>query len=313
MLQVFYRIIYQPQINFFLRNINRSLLSILPKNVKIPPSGICSIKLQNRKKIYLKTNQTSYLTQLVFWNGYQNFEYTGIFLQLIKKVSCFYDIGANIGYYSLLAAAQNPNIKVYGFEPALGPLHFLKENVKLNAFQNINVMDVALSDKEQGVLEFYEVQNKKYKYLKHNLAGEGNAGSKTSGRNFVKNTVKTTTLDAFWKQAEMKGPDLIKIDTEGTEHYILQNGSRVLSEQQPIVICETLFNTIEAELEEIMLGHGYGLYDHVPGGLLQVPSIVRKRDNGVSNCFFVHPSKKHLIEPFLIHQKNETTSVHDKH
>lgn len=303
MLQFLYRILYQPQINFILRNINKLLLPILPKNIKIPPSGITTIKLENHKKVSLKTNQTSYLTQLIFWNGHQNFEYTGIFLQLIKKVSSFYDIGANIGYYSLLAAAKNPNIEVYSFEPALGPLHFLKENVHHNAFKNINIVDVALSDKEEGTLEFYEVQNKKYKYLKHNLAGEGNAGSKTSGRNFIKNTVKTTTLDAFWKRHEMTGLDLIKMDTEGTEHYILQNGNRVLSEQRPIIICETLFNTIEAELEEIMLGHGYGFYDHVPGGLQQVPSIIRELDNGVSNCFFVHPSKRHLIEPFLIHQK----------
>ncbi len=137
MLQFLYKVIYQPQINFILRNINRLLLPVLPKNIKIPPSGITRIKLGNQKKVYLKTNQTSYLTQLVFWNGHQNFEYTEIFLQLINKVSSFYDIGANIGYYSLLAAAKNPNIKVYGFEPALGPLYFLKENVKRNTFKNI--------------------------------------------------------------------------------------------------------------------------------------------------------------------------------
>jgi hypothetical protein len=48
---------------------------------------------------------------LLFWNGHRNFEYTDIFIKLIKKVHVFYDIGANIGYYPLLAKKENPEIK----------------------------------------------------------------------------------------------------------------------------------------------------------------------------------------------------------
>lgn len=46
------------------------------------------------------------------------FEYTDIFVRLIRKVEGFYDIGANIGYYSLLAASENAQITIVGFEPA---------------------------------------------------------------------------------------------------------------------------------------------------------------------------------------------------
>ncbi len=48
---------------------------------------------------------------------------------------------------------------------------------------------IALSHKE-GEIEFYEIRNKKYKYLEHNLGGESNTGSKTTGRNFVLNKVE---------------------------------------------------------------------------------------------------------------------------
>src|SRR5690606_37268699 len=127
--QSVYKLIYSRHINYILRNINWYLSGLLPEKIKIPPSGILKVKIANGRALQLYTNQTNYLTQLLFWQGHANFEYTSIFLKLIQKVSTFYDIGANIGYYSLLAAAQNKEVKVVGFEPASGPLHYFKKNV----------------------------------------------------------------------------------------------------------------------------------------------------------------------------------------
>ena len=90
------------------------------------------------------------------------------------------------------------------------------------------------------------------------------------------------------------------MDTEGTENLILESSGFVLKEMKPIIICETLFNTIEPELERIMSSYGYEFYDHMPAGLQKPETIVRKEDDGISNCFFVHPDKYHLIEEFVI-------------
>jgi FkbM family methyltransferase len=298
MKQLIYRIIYSQVGNKILRNINKFLYPVLPGKIKIPPSGTIKIWDKERRSLKIKTNQTNYLTSFIFWEGYQNFEYTDIFIKLIKKVSVFYDIGANIGYYSLLAAWENKDIKVIGFEPASGPLFYFKQNVKINQFNNINVESLALSHKE-GEIVFYEIRNKKYTYLKHNLGGESNAGSKTTGRNFVPNKVKTTTLNQYVKKFENKNIDLIKMDTEGTESLILKHADYILREMKPIIICETLFNTIEAELESIFKSHGYEFYNHTENGLIKVESIKRDKDNGVRNCFFVHPIKYDLIVNFV--------------
>ncbi|MEL7121888.1 MAG: hypothetical protein AAFO07_20740, partial [Bacteroidota bacterium] len=72
------------------------------------------------------------------------------------------------------------------------------------------------------------------------------------------------------------------------------------SKMKPIVICETLFNTIESELESIFKNYGYEIYNHTDKGLKKVDSIVRAEDDGIRNCFFVHPSKKEIIEEFVI-------------
>ena len=297
MKQLFYRIIYHKTVNRVLRNVNKAVSPIF-KQVRLPPSGIVRIRVREGKTIKLKTNQTNYLTHLLFWEGYQNFEYTEIFVRLIKKVDIFYDVGANIGYYSLLAESENARVKVVGFEPATGPLHYFRENVSINNCQNIRVEPLALSH-QQGEITFYEVKNEKYRYLAHNLTGEGNAGSKTTQRNFVPNPVKTTTLDQYVADVREANIDLIKLDTEGTEHLILNHATRVLDQMKPIIICETLFNVIEAELEQLFGKHGYEFYNHTESGLTKVETIVRNVDDGVRNCFFVHPSRYHLIEEFV--------------
>ncbi|MCX6304729.1 MAG: FkbM family methyltransferase [Bacteroidetes bacterium] len=295
---LFYQVIYAPAINLVLRNINKIVSGILPGVPKLPPSGIICLHT-DRGNLKIKTNQTNYLTHLVFWEGFKNFEYTELFLDLIKNVKTFYDIGANIGYYSLLASIENPGIQVYSFEPATGPLYYLRENIKLNNMHNIHVEPVALSHIIDGQIEFYEIHNKKYSYLQYNLAGEGNAGSQTTGRNFVINKVPTTTLDHFSATHAENPVDLIKMDTEGTEHLILENAAEVLGKLKPVIICETLFNTIEPDLERIMLKYGYQFYNHVPGGLEKVETITRTVDNGVRNCFFVHPDRFHLIGKYI--------------
>jgi len=298
-LNLFYKIIYQPKINYIIRNINYFLNPFFLGKIKIPPSGTINLKTDSGN-IKMVTNQTSYLTQLLFWNGYKSFEYSEIFESLSKDISSFLDIGSNIGYYSLLAAKTNPEILAYAFEPAKGPKYYLKKNIKINNFEN-NIIheNIALSD-SSGKIDFYEVENVKYQYLEHNLAGEGNAGTKKTSRNFVKNTVNSKTLNQFFEDAKIKNIDLIKIDTEGTEIDILNSGVDNIKKFQPIIICETLFNNIESELDDFFNALDYQFFNHTPLGLVKVSTIKRETDNGIRNCFFVPKSKLNLISKFVI-------------
>ena len=298
-MQFIYKLIYANWLNFWLRNINLTLKFLLPKSIRIPPSGV--IKLKTDSGIFkIATNQTSYLTQLLFWNGYKNFEYSEIFEKLSKKTNIFLDIGSNIGYYALLGVKSNPNMKVFAFEPAFGPKYFLKKNIEINDFsERITPINLALSN-TSGDIDFYEVESLKYKYVKYNLAGEGNAGTKTTSRNFIKNTVSATTLNQFVNSNAIKAIDLIKIDTEGTEIDILISGKQIIKTFEPIVICETLYNTIENELDDYFSELEFDFYNHVENGLKKVSTIKRYNDDGIRNCFFVPKSKNHLISEFIV-------------
>lgn len=297
MRQIFYQLIYNGLINKGLRSVNKLLSPVVP-SVRIPPSGTIIVR-HRYGRFRIKTNQTNFLTYLVYWNGYLNFEYTSIFIPLIQKINTFIDIGANIGYYSFLAASVNPAVKVYSFEPAKGPHYYFQKNLKANPFTNIKLESDAVSDKT-GQITFYEIKNKKYKYLRHNLAGESNAGSMTTGRNFEINTVSSITLDDYIKSNGISSVQLIKMDTEGTEDTILQGAHNVLTEMKPIIICETIFNTIEDKLERILRKYDYRFFNHTEKGLKKVETIIRDADDGVKNCFFVHASMTHLIQEYLI-------------
>jgi FkbM family methyltransferase len=294
--QLLYRIIYSPPINFILLKLNK-IISPLTK-FRLPPSGKIIVKLKSGKFGFL-TNQTNTTSQLLFWKGPYKIEYTIIFEELIKKCNCFYDIGAHAGYYSLIAATVNKKIKVMAFEPAEGPFFYLNENVRLNHFNSrISCYQVALGESE-GVAKFLEVVHHKYKYLKHNLVAVGNIGNPQPDREMKNAAIQVLTIDSFFNKNNAYQPDIIKMDTEGTENLILAGASTTILNNKPIIICETLFNKIEDELEKLMRSHGYDFYNYKNGFLHPVNTILRAEDNGIHDCFFVHPEKKELIEQFI--------------
>lgn len=181
MRQTFYKLFFNSAINRIIRKFNKSINPYFLNKVKISPSSVFKLKVDNYT-LKIAVKQTSYVGHLLFWNGYENFEYSVVFAKLIPKVNCFIDIGVNFGYYSLLASVVNPNAKIIGFEPASGPFYYFKKNVKLNN-ANVIVEPIAISDKK-GTVDFYEMSNLKYKYLKYNLGGEGNTESKTQKSKF---------------------------------------------------------------------------------------------------------------------------------
>lgn len=290
--------IYVPEVNRIIRNINYILSPLLPNKIKIHPSGKLKVPFNKHNYFYLKTNQTSFLTRELFWKKAENFEYTNIFIGLIGKVSTFFDVGANIGYYSILGCKINPSLTVFAFEPSTGVFIYMCENLKINRLlENVTVEPIALSD-VNGKIDFYEMRNEKFPTI-YNLSGEHNIGAKTD-RITNKVKIESTTLDTYLSEIKINSVDLIKLDTEGAEYQILKGATKTIDTHKPIVICETLFNKIEKELDIIMRKHNYEFYNHTRDGLKKVETIVRKEDDGIRNCFFVPREKVHLIKEWIV-------------
>lgn len=296
-----YQVLYHPGVNRIYRNILKLLLPGWRWKRKIPVSGNVRVAVAGKKMI-VATNPTSFATKQIFWDGIDNFEYVPIFQKLIKKVKSFVDIGANTGIYSTMGCLVNPDLKAYSYEPSSGPYYFLEKNIAENNFKDrISPFQLALSN-TSGEVDFFEVSNKKYKHLKHNLGGVGNLKNKISHRSMTTTKVRAITFDQHFDEIGGTAIDLIKIDTEATENLIIEGMSQSIEKYRPIIICETLYDRIEGEVEDLMIKHGYLFFNHIAeqNGLQKVDTLRRKSDNGVRDCFMVPPEKVKLIEEFVL-------------
>ncbi len=284
-----YRIIYHPAVNRVLRTINKWLVPMI--TFQLPPSGVIRLRLHSGLEFKLKCNPTSHVSRVLFYYGPNAFEYTSIFERLISRCNSFADVGANIGYYSILAAKINPAVRVYAFEPAPGPLHYLKANVAINKVESaVRIVGMALSNKP-GTLRFSPPLIRKYSFLEHQLGGTGHVGGAQA---LIE--VAADTLDQYMCNKQI---DMIKLDTEGSEDLVIAGASDVIRTRRPIIICETLFNKIEPALETLMASYGYTFYNHQHGKLFKTPTIYRAADDGVRDCFFVPPEKASWIQEFF--------------
>jgi FkbM family methyltransferase len=155
----------------------------------------------------------------------------------IKNGDMVFDVGANIGFYSLLFSTSGPDTKVYSFEPMPVTFERLKQNVLLNSKENnININNIALSDKDED-LKIYL-----FKELHH-----GYSSISTQGRSdAVGFDVHGTTLDKFISENKINSADIIKIDVEGAEKRVLEGAKDSIMKFNPSILIEMNFETCEA-------------------------------------------------------------------
>ena len=138
---------------------------------------------------------------------------TAVFVAVVKPGDIVVDIGANIGYFTLLAAKLvGPTGSVVAIEASPKIVHLLKNNIAKNAHENIRVENLAVSDR-LGHLTIYE-------------APDSNIGATTTveSRGFKSaDLVEARPLDAILTPAELRNVSFIKIDVEGAEAPILNN------------------------------------------------------------------------------------------
>lgn len=295
------RLIYLKGINSFLRTLLKPFSRQLPVRYKFPIHGTFTVRGKDIPPFRITSNPTSYFTKKVFWDNVEGFEYSSvkIFCALVKNSHVFFDIGSNIGYYSLLASAiRQKNIKVYAFEPMPSVFDYLEKNIQLNGFDNIRPQAIALSN-EQGSSTFYSIRNEKFRHFPQ-LTGDGGLSNTQSGnRTQIRFDVTINTLDAFVKSHPEAGTiDLIKLDTEANEHFVLMGASEVLRTHRPIIQCEILKGHVESQVEEVLRDYNYLYYKATDKGLIPVTNFLNNTSHFV-DYYLVPIEKQNLIQSFI--------------
>lgn len=298
-MKLIYQIIYSPAINYILRNINKLVSSFVPK-IKLPPSGIIKIKLSEGETIRFKTNQTDFVAFWVYWKGLYTYEYTSIFEKMAKNIKGFVDIGSNGGLYSLIAAKKSENIRILAFDPSNAANYFVNENIRLNGFSGkISFFKYAMSDKTE-TLDFFEVKNRKYPYLKYNLGGSSSLINHPKLFNRI--SVQAFSFDNFLAENPNHHfeIDLIKIDAEGAEPNIIRGMTATIERYKPIIICEILLDNVGDEIEKLFSDLGYRFFLNRGKDLIPVKQILKNEsDDEIYNYFLVHPSKLDMVQEFV--------------
>ena len=150
---------------------------------------------------------------------------TEAFTHLLRSDDVFLDIGANIGWYTLIASQLATDGEVHAFEPVPFIFDKLQRNWKLNQFKNnVHFNNFALGDKEDGKIEIYTFQG-----LYH-----GHSSLSTLDRDDYKaSSVHMTTLDRYIIDNDVQRVDLIKMDTEGAELNVLEGAVELLKRKMP--------------------------------------------------------------------------------
>jgi FkbM family methyltransferase len=194
------------------------------------PTGLTEVSIKSgalsgfRLKLDLKSEKS-------YWLG----TYETLMIQAIhdfvKPGMMVYDIGANIGYLSLVfSQAVGKQGRVYAFEPLLENVKRIHTHIALNSLDEIiTVFPYAVFD-----------SNGRQPFLVHELHAMGKLSGSSGRDETYKNqiVVRTLCLNEFIFKEENPPPDLIKIDIEGGAVQALPGMSKVLKKYQPIILME---------------------------------------------------------------------------
>jgi FkbM family methyltransferase len=273
-------------INFLVRDLLRfclqsSIISFSQK--KIIEDKVCwgipavniekfTIRCFDNKKIKMNGPIASSELRDLYWWGLYAFECetSAVFWKLAKRAKVFFDVGANVGYYSLLGAKANPELEVYAFEPVSEICQVLKSNIALNWFNNIVVEEKAITDETQMVQIFVPSGNITSASLNPNFHANENRSQRE---------VAGIKLDDYILQKRIPMPDLIKIDVETAELQVLKGMSSILENAGPIIICEILGEPYGSLITEFLVPFGYKFYFIVDNQLIHMDKI--KRDDTI--------------------------------
>lgn len=224
----------------------RSLMNIAapPEPMVIDVTG--GILVNHKMRLDLKFEK-------FYWLGTYEPQLQRFLKEAIRPGMVVYDVGANIGYVSLmLAHLLGDTGRVYSFEPHPGNLRRLEENVSLNGWNDrIVVTPLAVSDKA-GSEEF----------LVHTVHGMGKLSGSAGRTETYPETlsVPCVSLDSFVFEQGHPIPDMVKIDVEGGEIKVLPGMRRLLKQARPSLIIEVHGFTAASSILSILNEYSYNIH-----------------------------------------------------
>ena len=249
-------------------------------------------------KIYTYPAKSDYTRFLLTRASLPDPRERNIIIQNLKnKNNIFIDCGANAGFYSLDVATKVENVTTYAFEPSKKEKVFLQNNLDLNKIINVEIVDLAVGDKDDIVI-FNDTRDDKI----NNSSGGGfvTTDSSKTENNYK---VKIINLNNFFKNKnfDKETSIFIKIDLEGYDLKAINGAKNIILNYDCTVIFEfskMVMNQRDYSINDIdfFLKKGFKLYDiygkEMSSELLE--SKIHHLDDDHDTCGNIVLSKKKL-------------------
>ena len=156
------------------------------------------------------------------WLGTYESELQRLFVSSLRPGDVFFDVGANVGFFTLLGSALvGPHGRVVAFEPLPGNVALLRENLELNGVANTTVIPAAVAETPgTGMLS------------ESSSSSQGSLGNEGV-------TVPLVALDALLAEGTIPSPSVMKVDVEGAESRVLAGARTLLSKSRPLIFLST--------------------------------------------------------------------------
>ena len=247
---ILYKIIYYFDLLFY-KVTKRSILVWFKEFIQ--NDSYTSISILNKEISFFIPNElTTYRVNTFFTKEPETLEWIDDFNKDQEIV--FWDIGSNIGLYSIYSALKYKNIKIYSFEPSSSNLRILSRNISINNLQDkIFINQFPLTDKDHGHQLMMESNFREGGAL-HSFGKNLNFEGKKMdiNNNYV---IYGFSINYLIKNLNYKVPNYLKIDVDGQEHFILKSADEILKNQNlKSILVEINENYIEQlkDIEMIM-------------------------------------------------------------
>ena len=179
----------------------------------------------------MKLNLENKEHQRIYFYGEHDERYEIKLLQkIIQSGDICYDIGANIGFYSLyFDTLSKQKGKTICFEPASTAYEYLQANIKLNN-RNSTVTEYKI-----GVGK--DSKKERIYYPTHGTAA-GTASIKYQNHDFKSEVITIDSIDSLMDKLNIPVPDFVKIDVEGYQQEVLEGGVKLFGQHAPIIMAE---------------------------------------------------------------------------
>lgn len=205
----------------------------------IPPGAVLPVlqgRLRGKKWIVGSSNHGC-------WIGSYEYEKRLAFEERVARGSVVFDIGAHVGFYTLLASELvGPNGQVFAFEPLPHNLRYLKRHLSLNKVDNTTVFEAAVMD-ANGEVSFDE--------------GPSSSMGHVSEEGKLK--VESVSLDELVYERRVPHPQYMKVDVEGAELSVLLGARTILDEARPTLFLATHGSEIHRRCCDLLDSLGYRL------------------------------------------------------